>query len=1484
MISNNNGLQLLQQQQQDQDVMHPAEYFDYTLDLIKQVILEIKTLIVIHSNDSDNVDRLLNDASISAIRNINNVITLLEEFPFSLDGIEQHHSYLLESIKNLSSIIQQLIDTSKAILLNPYDFLTATNFKTTKSQSIEYIRIVLSAFESLKVTFIQVLEDEELASTPNSVSPTASSPDTSSPRSPIQQPQYLAVATTSGSSSHGNNTRDKDGRPRLSPQNSSQDLDNEVCIKVEKCAVNLIHNINKLTEACIEEDFKGLLAAVKAISNDITTISKEMKIQKLEYSLKDSATEVITLSKLVLKNKNDPHYVQELEVAVAKLNDNIKKVIHATKHNSMQLNASTTLSEELGLDTASNDSDSPKMERVPPLVRERSLKTIEEEKMLEFEKARKDRELEQQEEDRKKKAEQERIDNENLEMHILRLEKERLEKERVAKEKEERERLEKEQQKRERDENERLEKERLEKDRQEKARLVQLDQERTEKERQEREKNSVVRNSDIKDKLTKIEKEKIETRKSPSISAAPAPSPSLTTSGSKQSQQQNVLTPPTSPTSSKQMSPMGSESPSMSDSMDKSKSGKEGNKTFGKFLSKIVRNKKRQPMPFDQSLSTPASPSSPSSPQSGATSPLVDSTKSRSVSTPVVPQSNSVTVSVSVPKVSFSPSVVVEPEKTVDSPRLLTTPGRLPLPSSPSKMYLRKQTERSLNIGMVNGKPSPKDSLQVAAAKKAAARRSTQYSIDHSVATSQIINILMKEYPEFAKQSEANLESTSDKILAVIKKHAEECITNNMSQPGASGNVRASQMVINKLNNMRQELANEAHNDSQYQTMTLRYKMTRKLSTIKKKNAPGTLLDGSTSRTAAQQHIDKVNQELVGTTTQFVDEIIELVDMAYQFSTDPTERDTSSLKDPVESVYKLLSVMLDQALVVGRIDEKSFLSTQIKSTKKLVDSSMSRGPGKINASIYSCATTNRQFIERNLDRSIVEQCNAVRVVAIQMTTIIIGISSKPWDVSVQLQLFATANSFCEGFAKLLDNIANKIFVKALPKAPTAGSESDDLEVDLAEPEDDDVNIWKENSANLKSEWISDDGSKTGRLVLKSGSLNKLIESLTSEKPYDNSKFTRTFLMTYMSFTTPRKLFDKLVQRYTVPEDRDKTFRESVQVRVASFINSWVERNFGDFDSILIDRIKTFANNRLLTDEHGDLARLLRATIDQRVTEESERSKQLINQSFPEPMIPEGQKSPSTLLLLLNDSEIARQLTIIEAGIFGRINPREFQEQSWSKEHLKPLSPNIMDLINRANKFSFWVASQILWQEDVESRVRVIEKFLNIAKFLREMNNFNTALNIFAGLNQSSINRLKKTFAQVSQPSLAIYTSLEKLMNSTGSYKTYRQALKAATNPCLPYLPVILSDLTFMEDGNPDMIGNLINFQKRELIYRAISEVQTTQQVKYDFPIVEPIHTLLLELPSSSSDELYQLSLMREPREGNNTGGSGGSSMSQSQKK
>jgi len=82
------------------------------------------------------------------------------------------------------------------------------------------------------------------------------------------------------------------------------------------------------------------------------------------------------------------------------------------------------------------------------------------------------------------------------------------------------------------------------------------------------------------------------------------------------------------------------------------------------------------------------------------------------------------------------------------------------------------------------------------------------------------------------------------------------------------------------------------------------------------------------------------------------------------------------------------------------------------------------------------------------------------------------------------------------------------------------------------------------------------------------------------------------------------------------------------------------------------------------------------------------------------------------------------------------------------------------------------------------------------------------------------------------------------------------------------LGVYLTDLTFIDDGNPDFLpqNGLINFGKRELVYGIISEIQQYQQISYPYPYVDNIASYLIDLPSNNDSDLYALSLIREPRE------------------
>ncbi|KAI2661884.1 Rap guanine nucleotide exchange factor 1 [Labeo rohita] len=138
-------------------------------------------------------------------------------------------------------------------------------------------------------------------------------------------------------------------------------------------------------------------------------------------------------------------------------------------------------------------------------------------------------------------------------------------------------------------------------------------------------------------------------------------------------------------------------------------------------------------------------------------------------------------------------------------------------------------------------------------------------------------------------------------------------------------------------------------------------------------------------------------------------------------------------------------------------------------------------------------------------------------------------------------------------------------------------------------------------------------------------------------------------------------------------------------------------------------------------------------------------------------------------------EIADQLTLLDAELFYKIEIPEVL--LWAKEQNEEKSPNL---------------------------TQFTEHFNNI-----KLNNFNSYLAILSALDSAPIRRLE--WQKQTSEGLEEYCTL---IDSSSSFRAYRAALADVEPPCIPYLGLILQDLTFVHLGNPDLIEGKINFSKR----------------------------------------------------------------------
>jgi hypothetical protein len=425
---------------------------------------------------------------------------------------------------------------------------------------------------------------------------------------------------------------------------------------------------------------------------------------------------------------------------------------------------------------------------------------------------------------------------------------------------------------------------------------------------------------------------------------------------------------------------------------------------------------------------------------------------------------------------------------------------------------------------------------------------------------------------------------------------------------------------------------------------------------------------------------------------------------------------------------------------------------------------------------------------------------------------------------------------------------------------------------LDDDDEEGCNIWDEPPSSLENDIYEEvESGESVIRVLVAATLNKLVVALTSEEKVDVD-FLDAFLLTYQSFTTPFTFLNKLIQRFDVPfssfpeltqEQFDLQVQNPIRVRVCNVVRKWIEVSWDELPDELVSRIGEFAQTIAMEKNGVSLAKIIQNSL--RKGKERKAHFVQFDEKPPAPILPRSLYDDSLSILDVDEEEIARQIAIIDFDHFRCIKPPELLNQAWAKTNLQYRARNVLKMITWFNHISKLTAYLIVSAEQLRVRAKVMAKFIQVARFARMYNNFGAVMGIISGFNNAAILRLKITLSHVPRKSLDTLAELEELMSSQGSYRNYRAAMEAANPPLIPYMGVHLSDLTFIEDGNPDKMGNLINFGKRKLVSKVISLLQRYQPTPYNLETVPRIIKLLSKTINVTDNDLYQMSLLREPR-------------------
>ena len=212
-------------------------------------------------------------------------------------------------------------------------------------------------------------------------------------------------------------------------------------------------------------------------------------------------------------------------------------------------------------------------------------------------------------------------------------------------------------------------------------------------------------------------------------------------------------------------------------------------------------------------------------------------------------------------------------------------------------------------------------------------------------------------------------------------------------------------------------------------------------------------------------------------------------------------------------------------------------------------------------------------------------------------------------------------------------------------------------------------------------------------------------------------------------------------------------------------------------------------------------------------------------------------------------DIALELTRISYLLFSKIKPKEFFKGLFTKKDKEKTSPNICVVVNHFNILSFWVIEEVLSYDYSSDRAKVIEKFIDIANELKNLNNFNDCMSITSGLGQMILSKLTKSWKKVSSKEMTLFHKIKRLLNFQDNYKNIREEIAKCLKdekPFVPFLGYYTKRICFLEESGKYVKDKsaLINVDKIAQVEQILNEFYEMNKSKYNFDIKEEIKNKL----------------------------------------
>ncbi|XP_037539736.1 rap guanine nucleotide exchange factor 3 [Nematolebias whitei] len=210
-----------------------------------------------------------------------------------------------------------------------------------------------------------------------------------------------------------------------------------------------------------------------------------------------------------------------------------------------------------------------------------------------------------------------------------------------------------------------------------------------------------------------------------------------------------------------------------------------------------------------------------------------------------------------------------------------------------------------------------------------------------------------------------------------------------------------------------------------------------------------------------------------------------------------------------------------------------------------------------------------------------------------------------------------------------------------------------------------------------------------------------------------------------------------------------------------------------------------------------------------------------------------ERGTADLIEQMSSKDIAIELTNYDWELFTAMHEVELVYYIFGR-HKFPgaITANLERFVRHFNEIQYWVVTELCLCEDLVKRAVLLKKFIKMASVLKDQKNLNVFFAVMFGLGNSAVQRLYKTWERIPSKTKRIYCTYERLMDPSRNHRAYRLAVAKLSPPYIPFMPLLLKDMTFIHEGNPNCLDKLVNFEKMRMLAKTVKIVRGCRSQPY----------------------------------------------------